>query len=89
MMLLRLYLLMMLINLYEKSNIFAFAYLISVLFFWFQPLHFRMVRHINKIAITILLLQYLMLLLDISTETTPLSKPNSQNLSILGMFISS
>ena len=67
MMLLRFYLLMMLINLYEKSNVFAFAYLISILFFWFSPLHFTMVKNINKIAIGILLAQYLMLLLDINS----------------------
>jgi hypothetical protein len=75
MFLLRLYLLMMLINLYKKSNIFSFVYLISVLYFWFQKLHFRMVRHINKIAIIILLLQYLLLLLDITPDTSSLPLP--------------
>lgn len=76
MLLLRFYLLMMLINLYEKSNIFAFAYLFSVLFFWFQKLHFRMVRNINKIAIIILLSQYVVLLLDITPNTSSLPLPN-------------
>lgn len=80
---------MMLINLYQKSNIFAFAYLFAVFFFWFQPLHFRMVRHINKISIIILLLQYMVLLLDINPLTSSLPLPNEQqNLSILRMFIS-
>ena len=84
MMLLRFYLLMMLINLYEKSNVFAFAYLVSILFFWFSPLRFPMVRHINKIAICILLAQYIMLLLDINEQTSslPLPYPNDQ-LSVL------
>lgn len=84
--LLRFYLLMMLINLYEKSNIFAFFYLFSVLFFWFKKLHFSMVKDINKIAIIILLLQYVMLLLDITNKSSPLilpEFPDSQNLSLL------
>lgn len=76
MFLLRFYLLMMLINLYEKSNIFAIAYLFSVLYFWFQRLHFKMVRNINKIAIIILLLQYVMLLFDITPYTSSLPLPN-------------
>lgn len=67
---------MMLINLYEKSNIFAFAYLFSVLYFWFQPLKFKMVRNINKIAIVILLMQYVILLMDINPNTSSLPLPN-------------
>ena len=84
MMMLRLYLLMMLINLYEKSNIFAFPYLFSVLYFWFSPLHFNMVKNINKIAIIILLAQYALLLTDINAQTSPLPLPHPDyNLSLL------
>lgn len=73
--LLRTYLLMILVNLYEKSNIFAFFYLFSILFFWFRKLDFNLVTGINKIAILILLLQYIMLLLDINSQTSPLPLP--------------
>lgn len=66
MLFLRLYLLMMLINLYLKSNVFAMFYFFSVIFFWFQKLSFKMIQHINKIAIVILLFQYLVLLCDIN-----------------------
>ena len=86
--LIRLYLLMMLINLYEKSNIFAFAYLIAVLIFWFQNVRFQLIKDINKAAIIILILQYVMLLLDINNTTSPLPKPNSQDLSLLNNFLS-
>ena len=75
MLLLRFYLLMMMVNLYDKSNIFSFAYLGSVLYFWFQKLHFKMVRNINKIAIVILLIQYIVLLMDITPDTSSLPLP--------------
>ncbi len=75
MFLLRFYLLMMMINLYDKSNIFSFAYLAAVLYFWFQKLHFKMVRNINKIAIVILLIQYIVLLMDITPDTSSLPLP--------------
>lgn len=41
-------------------------YFFSVIFFWFQKLSFKMIQHINKIAIVILLFQYLVLLCDIN-----------------------
>ena len=75
MMMLRFYLLMMLINLEEKSNVFAFAYLFAALFFWFSPLHLKMVTNINKIAIVIILAQYLVLLCDINESTSALLLP--------------
>lgn len=60
----------------------------SVLYFWFQKLHFKMVKNINKIAIVILLLQYVILLFDINPNTSSLPLPNAgTNLSILSMFI--
>lgn len=86
--LIRFYLLMMLINLYEKSNIFAFAYLFIVLFFWFRTIRFHMIKDINKAAIAILILQYLVLLLDINGKTSSLPPPNDQNLSILNRLLS-
>ena len=86
--LIRLYLLMMLINLYEKSNIFSFAYLFAVLFFWFKDVKFQLIKDINKAAIIILILQYFVLLLDITSSTSPLPLPNSQNLSLLNRFLS-
>ena len=85
--LIRFYLLMMLINLYEKSNIFAFAYLIAVFFFWFKKVRFQLIKDINKAAIVILGLQYLVLLLDINNKTSALPLPNSQNLSLLDNFL--
>jgi hypothetical protein len=43
-----------------------------------------MVRHINKVSIVFLLLQYVILLLDITNTTSPLPLPlNFQNLSAL------
>ena len=90
MMLIRFYLLMMLINLYDKTNIFAFAYLMAILSFWFSQLHFSMIRNINKIAIVILLAQYLILLLDIDDKTSALPLPYpGDNLSVLKRLISS
>ena len=87
--LLRVYLLVMFINFYSKANVFAFAYLISILVFWFSPLHFYQIRNINKIAIIILVLQYLVLLLAIDEHTSSLPLPNNTSLSILSYFISS
>ena len=90
--LLRTYLLMILVNLYEKSNIFAFFYLFSILFFWFRKLDFNLVTGINKIAILILLLQYIMLLLDINSQTSPLplpEHPDYQTLSFLQTYLKS
>lgn len=71
----RVYLWLMLINVYEKSNIFAFFYLIAVLYFWFKPLNFDLIRNINKAAIIILSLQYLVLLLDINSKISYLPIP--------------
>lgn len=81
--LIRFYLLMMLINLYEKSNIFAFAYLFAVLFFWFKKVRFQLIKNINKAAIIILCMQYLVLLLDINNKTSAIPLPNNQDLSLL------
>lgn len=66
----------MVINIYEESNIFSFAYLIAILYFWFQSISFQLVNNINKAAIVILLLQYFTLLLDICPETSPLPLPD-------------
>ena len=65
----------MLINVYEKTNIFAFFYLAAVLIFWFKPLNFDLIRNITKAAIIILCLQYIALLLDINSITSPLPLP--------------
>jgi len=46
-----------------------------------------MVRHINKIAIVILLLQYVVLLLDINNNSSPLVLPVLDNLSVLDKYI--
>jgi hypothetical protein len=62
----RLYLWLMLLNVYAKSNVFGFAYLFAVLFFWFRKLSFSLIKDINKAAIAIVLLQYLVLLFDIT-----------------------
>jgi len=79
----RLYLWLMLINVYEKTNIFAFFYLIAVLIFWFKPLNFDLIRNINKAAIIILILQYLALLLDMNSTISSLPLPYGKNLSLL------
>jgi hypothetical protein len=78
----------MLINVYEKTNIFAFAYLIAVLYFWFKKLEFNLVKDINKAAIVILCAQYFMLLLDLNANTSPLPPPSDINISVLQIFIS-
>jgi hypothetical protein len=83
----RFYLWLMLINLYTKSNVFGFAYLIAVLSFWFKPVEFSLIKNINKAAIIILLLQYLFLVLDINSSTSPLPLPTAQNLSLLEYLI--
>lgn len=83
----RFYLWLMLINLYSKGNIFAFAYFIAVLWFWFREVNLGLVRSINKAAIFILLLQYFVLLLDVNTTTSPLPLPNNEKLSLLEHFI--
>jgi len=73
----RFYLWLMLMNVYAKNNIFSIAYLVAVLVFWFRRLEFNLIRDINKAAIVILLLQYLVLLLDINPITSPLPLPTS------------
>lgn len=83
----RFYLWLMLINLYSKSNVFAIAYFIAVLCFWFREVHFTLIRNINKAAIIILLLQYFVLLLDVNTTTSPLPLPTTHNLSLLEAVI--
>lgn len=83
----RFYLWLMLINLYSKGNIFAFAYFIAVLWFWFRDVNFGLVRSINKAAIVILLLQYFVLLLDVNPTTSPISLPTEDNLSLLEYLI--
>jgi hypothetical protein len=80
----RTYLWLMLINVYEKSNIFAFAYMAAVFYFWFKKIEFSIVKDINKAAIVILLLQYFMLLLDIDPNSSPLPLPvGTSSLSLL------
>ena len=79
----RFYLWLMLINVYAKSNIFAFFYLIAVLIFWFKRLDFDLIRNINKAAIILLCLQYLVLLLDINSAVSYLPLPYGKNLSLL------
>lgn len=79
----RFYLWLMLINLYSKGNIFAFAYFIAVLCFWFRDVDFGLVRSINKAAIIILLLQYFILLLDVNSTTSPILVPTNDNISLL------
>lgn len=79
----RFYLWLMLINLYSKGNVFAFAYLIAVLCFWFRDVNFGLIKDINKAAIIILLLQYFFLLLDVNTTTSPIAMPTTDNLSLL------
>lgn len=79
----RFYLWLMLLNVYAKTDIFSFAYLISVLYFWFKPLEFDLIRNINKAAIIILCLQYIVLILDINTVVSPLPLPYGKNLSLL------
>ncbi len=85
--LIRLYLWLMLLNLYEKTNVFSFAYLITIFFFWFRTIRFNLVKDINKAAIIILLAQYFFLLLDISENTSPLPAPSSTNLSLLQVIL--
>jgi hypothetical protein len=83
----RFYLWLMLINLYSKNNVFGFAYLIAVVYFWFRNANFALIKDINKAAIIILLLQYIFLLLDLNTTTSPIAMPTDQNLSLLEHFI--
>ena len=84
----RFYLWLMLINVYTKSNIFAFGYLAAVVFFWFKEANFDLIRTINKAAIVLLCLQYIMLLLDINPLTSPLPLPYGRELSLLEWLIS-
>ena len=77
----------MLINLYEKSNVFSFAYLFAVLYFWFKEVRFQLIKDINKAAIIILVLQYFFVLLDVNQQTSPLPLPNNQNLSLFDRFL--
>ena len=71
----RAYLWLMLLNVYVKSSVFSIIYLLAVLAFWFKPLSVNLVKDINKAAIIILVLQYVMLLLDINSATSPLGLP--------------
>lgn len=77
----------MLINIYSKTNMFGFAYFIAVIVFWFRDINFSLIRNINKAAIIIVLLQYLFLLLDINTITSPIAIPTTKNLSLLEALI--
>jgi hypothetical protein len=61
----RFYLWLMLINVYERTSFSAFLYLFTIFYFWFSKIEFTVVKEINKAAIVIFLIQYLMLLLDI------------------------
>jgi len=79
----RIYLWLMLINVYAKTNVFAFFYLFAVLIFWFKKLDFDLIRNINKAAIIILLLQYVVLLLDINSAISYLPIPYNKNISLL------
>lgn len=79
----RFYLWLMLLNVYAKTDAFSFAYLISVLYFWFKPLEFDLIRNINKAAILLLCLQYIVLLLDLNSVVSPLPLPYGNNLSLL------
>ena len=63
---LSLYILLLLLNSYAKSNIFSWVYLIVALVYWNIRIHFEMVQNINKIAITILVIQYILLLFNIN-----------------------
>jgi len=83
----RIYLWLMLINVYERSSFSAFLYLFTLFYFWFRKIEFTVVKDINKAAIIIFLIQYLMLLLDVEQNTTPLPLPNDRNLSFLQKYI--
>ena len=83
----RFYLWLMLLNVYAKSNIFAFGYFIAVVYFWFKTTDFDMIRTINKAAIILLCLQYIMLLLDINPLTSPIPLPYGRELSLLEWLI--
>ena len=83
----RFYLWLMLINVYAKSNVFAFGYLAAVVYFWFQSVSFDLIRTVNKAAIALLTLQYVMLLLDINSVISPLPLPYNLNLSLLELLI--
>lgn len=85
----RLYLWLMLLNVYAKSNVFSFLYFLAVVFFWFKSVEFDLIRNINKAAIVILCLQYLVLLLDLNSVVSPLPLPYGDNtISLLEHFIS-
>jgi hypothetical protein len=77
----------MLLNVYAKSNMFAFGYLGAVVYFWFQSISFDLIRTINKAAIVLLLLQYVALLMDINNVTSPLGLPYANDLSLLEYLI--
>lgn len=84
----RLYLWLMLINVYAKSNVFSFFYFIAVVYFWFKPVEFDLIRNINKAAIVIICLQYAVLLMDLNTIVSPLPLPyNDNTLSLLEYLI--
>lgn len=68
---LRLYILMLLLNSYAKSNIFSWVYLIVALIYWNLRIKFQLVENINKIAIVILLIQYTLLLFNINPFDSP------------------
>jgi len=56
-------------------------------YFWFRKIEFTVVKDINKAAIIIFLIQYLILLLDIEQNTSPLPLPNDRNLSLLQKYV--
>lgn len=68
---LRLYILLLLLNSYAKSNIFSWVYLVVALIYWNISLNFSMVQNINKVAIIILLLQYMLLLFNLNSFDAP------------------
>lgn len=79
----------MFINIYVKNNnISTILYIISIYYFWFKQLSFEVVKNINKAAIFIMLIQYVILLMDIERNTSPLPLPDGvESLSLLGYLI--
>lgn len=83
----RFYLWLMLLNVYAKNDVFSFAYFIAVICFWFQRLEFDMIKNINKAAIILLCLQYVVLLFDLNAFVSPLPLPYGENLSFMQNYI--
>jgi hypothetical protein len=78
----------MFINIYVKNNnISTFLYIIAIFFFWFKKLEFSVVKNINKAAILIMGIQYIILLLDIQNSTSPVPLPGDISLSVLQHYI--